>query len=239
MEEGHWSIFPNISASTRWVSRIGSSLLKGLLKYSSKRSLPPVVRVKSSLWKIEYSSSRLKRDRSSYVILSISMVIHFIEAQALRVPGRAPAYLVPEPQALAPLRFIEDPISINQMTIYESMGHCCRKLKPFQGAPATFIENALRTYPGGGIHVHYDQVCEVSFADITSFGYTETGGYGMAHLFHYLFETDPAFPDIMQHQQKRMLYQRQSGVGLFVWTTLFLPCMRSMIRGDEVQPVFQ
>src|ERR1700754_495391 len=100
MEEGHWSIFPNISASTRWVSRIGSSLLKGLLKYSSKRSLPPVVRVKSSLWKIEYSSSRLKRDRSSYVILSISMVIHFIGVQAYAALEGLRHILVPEPQTL-------------------------------------------------------------------------------------------------------------------------------------------
>src|SRR5882757_2252938 len=163
---------------------MGLRVLKGRLKYSSKRSFPPVVRVKSSLWKIEYSSSWLKRDRSSYVILSISMVMR----------------LVPEPQALAPLRFIEGPISINQMPIHESMGHRCRKLKPFQGAPATFIVNVLPTYTGWLIQVCYDQVCEVPFPDITSFRNTETGGYGMAHLFHYLFQADPAFFDIMQHE---------------------------------------
>src|SRR5262245_30435958 len=74
IEVGHSSILARIREMICCVARIGSGLLKGLLKYSSRVSLPPLVRVKSSLWKMENSSSLLKRERSSYVVLSISML---------------------------------------------------------------------------------------------------------------------------------------------------------------------
>src|SRR5258708_17743718 len=122
------------------------------------------------------------------------------------------------------------------MPIHKSMGHCCRKIKPFQGAPATFIENALRAYPGWLIRVHYNQVCEISFPDIPPFGYAETGGYGMAHLFHPLFQADPAGCAIMQHQQKGMLYQRKSAMRLLVRAFLFPGRMGVGVRASHARP---
>src|ERR1700733_6047401 len=102
------------------------------------------------------------------------------------------------------------------MTVYKSMGHRGREPEPFQRAPAAFIKDILRSDLRRAVQIHYDEVGEIAFPDIASFGYAETFCYRMAHFFHHLLQADPAFFYIMQHQQKGMLYQRQPGMRFFI-----------------------
>ena len=86
------------------------------------------------------------------------------------------------------------------MAIYERVGDPGRENSFFQGTPGALVQDIVLRYLCCLLQIGNDKVGKITLPDKTSFLDLETDCRSVTHFLHYLFKTDPAFPNIMQHQ---------------------------------------
>ena len=89
------------------------------------------------------------------------------------------------------------------------------------------------------LEVDQNQVGLVAFPYETAVFDLKTNGRRVAHLLYHFFKTEFACFNIVQHQQHRMLYQGQAGMGMEIVFLFFGPGMRRMVSSNDIEPIIE